>query len=440
MLQEQPQVLIVTAAVGLLVYLHLASMQFSVNDDIGRTDQLAYIHFAKVAYETDFTYTGQRNRMPLFPWVQALLYRPDMEDEEFFRQGKLVNVAISLVSIALLGAAFSARFARSYAIYALLVIGGLLYALKAPFFQAEILFYTIFAFGFMLAEESIRRPKWYKTVGVGVLFALAHFTKAASLVALAVYACSFIVPLLWSVGKRAADRRALASITAAALAPILIFIALLFPYLNESRARYGLHFYNVNSTFYAWYDSWDEAKQGTRAHGDRKGWPDMPDADIPSLSKYLTEHSLGDIVERLLSGAASFWSRVGHYRHHFYLAAAALALFAGFALWRRGWRECSPASLQSVVFCVAFFAAYALGGLWFLPIAQGERVLLSLFVPMFWTIGLALCAFDKHLQAPAIKGHDIKRWDVLFGFLYVVAFMQIVEMATYGAHSFYAGR
>ena len=82
-----------------------------------------------------------------------------------------------------------------YASYAIAVIAFLCFAIKAPWFQAEILFYVLFAFAFMLAVESIRRPKWYKSIGVGLLFALAHFTKASGLLGIAMYAGSFSVPL-----------------------------------------------------------------------------------------------------------------------------------------------------------------------------------------------------------------------------------------------------
>ena len=86
--------------------------------------------------------------------------------------------------------------------------------------------------------------------------------------------------------------------------PILVFLLLLSPYLIESKAKYGAYFYNVNTTFYIWYDSWDEAKAGTLAAGDHLGWPDLPDEEIPSLQKYLDEHSAVEILHRFRDGVA----------------------------------------------------------------------------------------------------------------------------------------
>lgn len=70
---------------------------------------------------------------------------------------------------------------------------------------------------------------------------------------------------------------------ACALVLLGCFLVVVFPYIRTSKERFGRYFYNVNSTFYMWYDSWDEAERGTKAHGDRDGWPNMPADQIPSF-------------------------------------------------------------------------------------------------------------------------------------------------------------
>ena len=65
---------------------------------------------------------------------------------------------------------------------------------------------------------------------------------------------------------------------------VFTFLAVEYPHISNSKRIYGHYFYNVNSTFYIWYDSWDDVMQGTRVHGDRVGWPDMPEDQIPSGS------------------------------------------------------------------------------------------------------------------------------------------------------------
>lgn len=301
---SKPLLILAAVGLGLALYLYLVTIQNKVNQDWSKVDQGAYIDFAKKAYTSSFAFTGHRNRMPLFPWIEALFYSPDMSDEAFFEQGKQLNVLISIAGIAALGAAFFQKFSKSYATYAIAVIAFLCFAIKAPWFQAEILFYVLFGFAFIFAIESISNPKWYKSVGVGLLFALAHFTKASALPGLAIYTCSFALPLLADLRSRRFNRLRSIRVVLNAILPLLVFTATLFPYLKESKERYEHYLYNVNSTFYVWYDSWGEAKFGTKAAGDREGWPDMPKDEIPSLTKYLNEHSATDILRRFSRGAA----------------------------------------------------------------------------------------------------------------------------------------
>ena len=44
---------------------------------------------------------------------------------------------------------------------------------------------------------------------------------------------------------------------------------------------------------------------GVRANNDRVGWPTMEDDELPSLKKYVSEHSLSDVFERFLYGFKS---------------------------------------------------------------------------------------------------------------------------------------
>ena len=294
--------------VALAAYLHIAGVQYDVNN--GGGDQDNNLSFAIESYNTRFQYTGERNRMPLYPWIQALFYSPEMTEEEFFEQGKRLNIIISLVSVAVFAVIFRLRFSKLYAVYALAVIAFLLFALKAPYFQPEILYYTWIALAFVLSIEAMREPSWYKSLGVGVLFALAHFTKASALPGLALYTLSFSIPMLWRLLDRSLNRREFLRLLAHAICPVIVFAVLLFPYFNESKERYGQYLYNVNTTFYMWYDSWAEAKAGTKAAGDRIGWPDLPDDQIPSLGKYLAEHSAQDIANKIWNGLSGFvdWS------------------------------------------------------------------------------------------------------------------------------------
>ena len=286
----------------LAAYLHIAQTQSIKNRDMRWSDQSSYMDEATKAYETRFTYTSNRNRMPLYPFLQALFYSPDLSPEAFFQQGKRLNVVLSLFCIALLSYVFFSRFSRLYAGYAMLLIALVVFAIKSPFFQTELLFYTLFGLTFILSIDTIKAPNKYKTVALGAMFALCQYTKASAMPGLVIFAASYGVLVLTKLYKREVNAHCARNILFSAVMPVFVFLLLLSPYLLESNEKYGTYFYNVNTTFYIWYDSWEEAKAGTNQAGDTIGWPDLPDDEIPSLSKYLEEHTAQDIVDRFVNG------------------------------------------------------------------------------------------------------------------------------------------
>ena len=109
---------------------------------------------------------------------------------------------------------------------------------------------------------------------------------------------------------------------------VAMFLAVLSPYLVNSKQAFGAYFYNVNTTFYAWYDNWAQASVGTRVHGDGVGWPDMPADQIPSAAKYWRSHTFAQIASRVGGGFTDM--AVRSYRSYGYLKYVAwyLAMLA----------------------------------------------------------------------------------------------------------------
>ena len=414
---------------GLLSICTLPGCNQSANRDWGDIDQDAYLRFAIKAYENDFSYTGVRNQMPLFPWIQALIYSPDLSNDEFFEQGKRLNVVISIAGLAAIGAAFFLKFSKYYALYSILVISFLCFAIKAAWFQAEILYYLLFAFAFILSIESIRCPRWYKSIGLGMLFALTHYTKASATPALAIYTFSFALPLLCDLRSRVSPERML-KMAFAAFAPLLVFMVLLFPYFNESKERYGQYMYNVNSTFYVWYDSWHEAKAGTLAAGDHYSWPKMPAEEIPSFTKYMNEHSSAEILRRFTFGAERLYrnacenkDQLGLCIHVGSVSLLFIAAFFKIILRNRG--RLGNKDIQIGLFAFAILLIYGLLIAWYAAIVAGQRIILLLLIPLFWSVGLALQA------APRINlpGTDLCLVRAVILVMLVVLASQVYESA-----------
>ncbi|NJO75788.1 MAG: hypothetical protein HC833_19720 [Leptolyngbyaceae cyanobacterium RM1_406_9] len=167
---------------------------------------------------------------------------------------------------------------------------------------------------------------------------------------------------------------------------ISCFLITLYPYISTSKRVFGHYFYNVNSTFYIWYDSWEEAEQGTRSYGDGKGWPEMPPEQIPSLEKYLREHTASEIFERFYDGLdkviAVAKKSYGYFKYLvIYLAIALLTTLANLRN-----IKVTKSQLFLLLFYFSYFIAYTLLYAWYTPIASGNRFTLALFLPLMFCL------------------------------------------------------
>ena len=434
------------------LYLDASQKQSPNNSKLLKNDQIVYMDIAKQAYETRFQYTGNRNQMPLYPFIQALFYSPQLDDEAFFQQGKWLNVVLSLLCLLALGIAFFIKFSKIYAFYSLLVIAFLVFAIKSPWFQVEILFYTLFGFAFMLSLEAIISPAWYKSIGVGVLFALAHLSKASAMIGLFIFISSYGILFLHKLFCRSLNGEEVRRILYHALTPLAVFMILLFPYFQESKERYGSYFYNVNTTFYMWYDTWREANNGTRAAGDHTGWPKLPDEEIPSLSKYLNEHSLSDIISRFRLGAKRFiWAGCNDQFSPFaygycnqvvlnvIIVSVCLLFFAVF----RGWRvKSSYKNMQAAWWILLFFGLYVLSFTWYVPISSrvgGVRMFLALVIPLLWAVGLVGHAPRMQSFQFMILRRPVKVFHIAYLLMILTVFYELYLVAAFRAAVMYGG-
>ncbi len=442
-----------TAALVLIclaIYLHIAQTQSVKNREMRWSDQSAYMDETAEMYEARFAYSGNRNRMPVYPFLQALFYSPDLSSEAFFEQGKRLNIVFSLVCIALLSYVFFSRFTRLYAAYAMLLIALIVFAIKSPFFQPELLFYTLFSLTFILSIDTIMTPSKYKTVALGGMFALCQYTKASAMPGLFIFAASYGLLVLTKLGRRELNAKCARDILFAAIAPVMVYLLLLSPYLLESKEKYGTYFYNVNTTFYIWYDSWDEAKAGTLQAGDHNGWPALPDDQIPSLSKYLAEHTAQDIVDRFANGvnmmvkSACVIDDLFKYAYG-YCSQVTLGLVvllgSLIAITRSGRASLSSHSRQAVsyvcLFLLIYFAAYA----WYMPIInfRGGRTLLSLLIPLMWTIGLVI--HHPHIRSLKVtaREREICLLHLVYALISLTLLVEVFRLITFGASVYWAG-
>lgn len=371
-----------------------------MNKAKSRGDQSAYVQYAKDVYANWHGQSppiiGDRNRMPLYPAFQSLFYAPSMSDEEFFRAGKKASIALSMVLLLVVWAVSASTLPPLASLSVTLVAAFTYFVFKAGYFQADLTYSTLHFVAFVASCRLLSLPPGREAVAMGALTgavaALAHLAKAASLPLVAlVIACLLVAPLAdRRTGKHsptASYGRATIWRLGSAAALAAAFILVLWPYLSTSKRVFGEYFYNVNSTFYMWYDEWGDAIEGTRAHGDRVGWPTLPPDQLPGPLKYWREHSAGEIGARLAGGGrqivVDLWSRFWALK--FAVLFVALAVIA---IWPR--RALVPVlarnHLPLVGFVLLYFGAYLTLSAFYAPISGTgvARFTLALFLPLLF--------------------------------------------------------
>jgi hypothetical protein len=278
-----------------------------------------------------------------------------------------------------------------------------------------VLYYGINLLLFVLLLSLIERPR-IQTAGLaGLVGGIGHLTKASILpaVILAVI-CLLIragIELHRYYSSRDVDRNQTPSAKFNFIAPaccasvlVMVFVLVILPYIRTSKERYGSYFYNKNATGYFWVDP--EKKAHANAKGDRIGGPVTPEP--PSFSKYLRNHSFGDIVGRLIRGIAVIaWRVIRSYGYAefliFYLVALAVLIVQNggpVKIFDLFWRT-NPAL---VVFVLMYFIGYLLLYAWYVPLASGNRLVLAQFLPLMLLITRGVSFAQNHNMAIQIRG------------------------------------
>jgi hypothetical protein len=387
-------------------------------------DQSAYLEAARGMKQSGYTYQTDRNRMPLYPFLQSWHYQNGMEDARFFEQAKTFNVVLSVFILLGLFAIFIKLLPHHPAINLFLITTFLLFVFRAPFFQAELLFFFLAFVSYLLLCRLLLKPDVKWAILTGVVLGLTHLTKASILPAVGLYVGVALlqgITAVWQHHRLPAPptfplRQQLLAVSIV----VILFLLTISPYIINSKRIFGHYFYNVNSTFYMWYDSWEEAKAGTRAHGDRVGWPDMPPEEIPSFGKYVREHTPQEIVARFYHGLrrtikatrASFG-----YFNYFALYSVLTLLTVSIRYRHTVWlfqRYFFP-----FLFIVTYFSSYLLIYSWYFPVSHGIRFSQSQFVPYMFTLSYILFVLYKGELVTWWRGRPI-RFTAVFNFFVTI--------------------
>ena len=287
------------------------------NSNVAAGDQSVYLLYGARLRGSDYHYVGPRNQTPLYPVLISRLFPADIKPNDVeailnnhvFNLGKRVNIIVSIVCLLLIAFVLRRQLDGIGWIAIFLTVAFTVYVSKAGFVQVELLFYTLNFFLFLLFLRLLNRPSLLWGVAAGIFAGICHLTKASITLGLALYIAFALVGVFFKLIQDKTFLRSKEMLRAIAT-PLLFgicFIVTVWPYINTSKKIFGSYFYNVNTTFYIWYDTNDQVYRSdisTQKHGDHFAWPNLPAEQIPSAKKYLAEHTPQQIVERFVKGSS----------------------------------------------------------------------------------------------------------------------------------------
>jgi len=380
------------------LYLGTSRHAHAMNRAFAAKDQSAYVDMA-LRYIKDKSRLSDGARGPLYTWMLSEVVSPALSKQANFERARDFGVWLGVGLLWLLVGVFALFLPRWQASSLALACAFPLITFYSSYVKAEAVAYVFGCAAFTFCCLALVRPKAWTGALVGASLGLLHLAKATALPILGLYLLMAAVAVLGQGAsnlrerdKRKASARVLIVGLLAPLLALVTFVCVTGVYLTHLKQTFGSYTYNVNTTFYIWYDSWAEVERGTRAYGDRVGWPKMAPEDIPNLRWYLARHSMDDVLTRLTAGLRGGFRNTldgfGVVRYELiYTLALLTACFTqprkALALAVRYWHVLLFA-LGYLLFCV-------LGAAWFYAIHNGPRFIMTIYMPL-----LSGCAVVLH--------------------------------------------
>lgn len=371
--------------------------------------QYPYLIYAQgMAQEGWWNFFGDRNRMPLVPALVSLGHTDDWTT--FVERSAWLSIGLTIAS-SLVVFLLALRSLKTWPAVALwLMVWLVIFAPYASFVQAEIPYYALFLACWLLSCRVIVHPTIGLSLSAGALIGATYLTKASALpllwITLAFLLIRALVDFLRSRKQSPSStspgvppRPQFVRFTMTGLSVLIGFVLLCAPYLVSNYNRFGHVFYNVNSTYFMWCDSWQDARAFAEKHDIARRTPDARPEEIPSLTRYLSTHSLSQMFKRLGYGANAMIDSLWDHSITKYLILSIGV--AGWTLIRRQgalrqlWRE----HRWPMSFTACTLLAYGLSYAWYAQVAFGERFVLSLVLPVLW-IFLWIATGPRNLEKP----------------------------------------
>ncbi|MFC2061075.1 hypothetical protein ACFLUV_01025 [Elusimicrobiota bacterium] len=393
------KIFFVIGAVSVLILIYTyGALEHLRRVNMGGTDQSSYINTAIKMHDSGYKNLGRGNQMPIYPFLLTLIYDEHMSYEDFFIYGKYFNIVLSIILLICLFFIFKKYLSIFQASILLLIVAFTVFIFKAAFVQAELLLYFLGFFGFFLMCRNFFKPSWQLGLMIGALVAAGYLTKASVLPGFILYIMVGIFKMAYELYKK--KRTGIRSQVLSMICSIFVFLLILFPYLHNNKKIYGKCFYNVNTTYYMWYDSWQACKINTGVYNDRR---DMPPYMIPGPVNYFKNHNFMQIMIRMFYvGYKMMLSNMYSYGYYKY-AVIYLLLLCVLLIFNYNYSvKIFKNNFFLTSFCMLYFLSYFILFSWYGMIVFGNRLSLTIFLPLMFSIFMAVKSLSKDYM--------VKKW------------------------------
>lgn len=408
-----------------------------LNTDETRTDQDAYLNFAERMVKSNYKYMGDRNRMPLFPFLISFVYSKNRE--VFFLRAKILNIYLSLLYLVILFLIFLKYLPLLESINLILVIAFTVYLFKAPNVQAELTYYTLFFITFLILISVLINPSLEKCFLAGISAALTQLTKASMLPLIISFVLVFTMNILITLYKEKIGTSPIISnsihertkifyriekeiqrifekfrIKNARFLYLLLcfflfistFLTVLSPYLYESKKFYGGYFFNVSINYYMWHDSWEEVKTNTDIYNKYRleEIANLPLEAVPGPGNYLRDNGIGKIFVRIANGLLhNFHSMKNSYGYFKYILIFIFLLSASILFNFSKAKEYFLKYFFPISFFAVVIGVYTISISFYTSIAGGNRFILGLFLPFTFSLYYTGTKLNKSIRKNTVK-------------------------------------
>lgn len=409
---------------------------------------------------------------PLWPWVAAWLAEPDHkitedimvskvgrpEDHAFFNRGRWLNVFIVGTFLVFLGIAACRKFSLPAAINMLLLAGFAALLPRAVFFQPEPLYFIFFFLTWVACICALQKNSLWIYGLIGVLSGIAYMAKGSAHPLLLGFIVASSLRCVWEIFRPNKNH----SSTIAAnerwhwrnhvVGLIILGIThymTIGPRLSTSYERFGDMFHSYPN-YWMWMDDFEQQGfQWMVDHPNAAALAAIPSDQKPSLGNYLRTHTPDQILQRLITGVKAKvtefllpeqtkrskkienqkpWRGVYEARGWYLLSLTGGLLLCAIAVplaapkaQHEGQRIFKPGFWFVVFFVVGSILGYTLLYGWYHPIGRGDRFMMSLYLPIAFTLIWGAETIIKRLQlrqssAWLSRIYYTAHW-VLFGFL-----------------------